>query len=509
MSEMKKNVVANYLGKGWSILSVYIFIPFYMRLLGVEHYGIVAYYAVLFGVFALANMGLTATLSRELARLSAAGDSAPQMRDLVRTLEWVLWGIAAATAAAVYMLAPTIASSCLNVASVPTDSVVRGIRMMGFAMALRFPAELCHGGLLGLHRQVAANVILALVGTIRGGGSVLVLMWVSPTIEAFFVWQIVVNAFEAVLVSTVLWKRLPAASQPAQFRLVVLRSVWRYAAGMSGISVISILLTQVDKLTVGKILSLETFAFYSVASAISRGAVMIGGPIADAVFPKLTQLVQRGEQRQIASLYHQSCQLLAVAAVPVGAVISCFSYELLGIWTQDLIVAENSWMIATVLSAGCTCLALEQIPYRLAQAYGWTSLNVLLGVVSLVIVIPLTIIFTIAWGATGAALGWLVLNAGIMVPFILLLHQRVLPQATKSWFLEDLAFPTVAAVSVVLCGRGLLKNSLGQFEQLAFIGVVWLLATSAATLAAPATRALLVRAVRSRIGAGIVASESP
>lgn len=69
MSQLNRNIVANFLGKGCAVLSIYLFVPFYVNILGVESYGVVGFYAVLQGVFMFANFGLIATLSREMARL--------------------------------------------------------------------------------------------------------------------------------------------------------------------------------------------------------------------------------------------------------------------------------------------------------------------------------------------------------------------------------------------------------------------------------------------------------
>ena len=44
---VRKNVVANYLGQGWSALMGLAFIPLYIRYLGMEAYGLIGVFAVL------------------------------------------------------------------------------------------------------------------------------------------------------------------------------------------------------------------------------------------------------------------------------------------------------------------------------------------------------------------------------------------------------------------------------------------------------------------------------
>ena len=469
-------------------------------MLGIEAYGVVGFYSMLFGVFSFANVGLTATLSRELARLTGESDSLFEMRDLTRTLELVFRGIAVGVAAIVVLLAPLIAEYWVNVQSVSIEAATNGVRLMGIAMALRFPTDLCHGGLLGLQQQIASNTIVAGMGTTRGFGAVVVLWILSPTIEAFFYWQIIVNLIESIVVSHVLWHCLGPKDKPCHFRLSSLQSTWRYAAGMTGISVVSIMLSEIDKLTVSKMLSLEAFAVYSVASIVSRAPIMIGGPIADAIFPRLTQLVQQKELTQVARLYHHGCQLVSVVAIPIGLVIAFFSRELIQIWTQNHEIANESCWPATILVLGTTSLSLLIVPYRLALSNGWTSLNLIIGAVSVVVIIPLIVVLTYLIGVVGAATGWLVLNLGITAPFIYLLHRRVLPGATWRYYLQDVAAPLISSLSILLCGRYVISENQGQVMQLIGIVAIWVLAVVAAVISVPTIRGVIATQLQSRFG---------
>src|SRR2546425_12398080 len=75
----RQNVIANFVGRGWGFISVYLFVPLYLKFLGIEAYGLVGFYATLLGFLTFADMGLTATLNREIARLSARSNAADAM----------------------------------------------------------------------------------------------------------------------------------------------------------------------------------------------------------------------------------------------------------------------------------------------------------------------------------------------------------------------------------------------------------------------------------------------
>src|SRR5437016_11708946 len=128
-----------------------------------------------------------------MARLSARPNTGQEMRDLLRTVETVYWMTALCAALVVVAGAGVVADHWLNSRLLDRDSVVTAVRLMGIVLALQLPAGLYQGGILGRERQILANTLQVVWSLVRGGGAVLVLWLVSPTLTAFFAWQIGVN----------------------------------------------------------------------------------------------------------------------------------------------------------------------------------------------------------------------------------------------------------------------------------------------------------------------------
>src|SRR5215204_4007318 len=109
MSQLKRNLIANFVGRGWAAVMAIVFVPLYVNFMGIESYGLVGFFTTLQAVLALLDLGLTTTLNRELARYSALAEKSQDMRDLVRTLETIYWGLAFSIGVVVFMLSPFIA----------------------------------------------------------------------------------------------------------------------------------------------------------------------------------------------------------------------------------------------------------------------------------------------------------------------------------------------------------------------------------------------------------------
>ena len=91
---LKRNLIANFLGQGWTALMGLAFLPLYIKYLGIEAYGLIGLFAVLTAWLSLLDIGMTPTLSREMARFTGGGHTAESIRDLLRSIEIIALGIA-------------------------------------------------------------------------------------------------------------------------------------------------------------------------------------------------------------------------------------------------------------------------------------------------------------------------------------------------------------------------------------------------------------------------------
>jgi len=485
---IRQNIIANFIGRAWGIVSVYLFIPLYLKFLGIEAFGLVGFYSTLLGVLVFADMGLTATLSREMARLSVLKDTAGKMRDLLRTYESVYLFISLALASIIWVFAPFIAERWLRADTLAPREIAAAIRLMGIAIALQLPSGLYNGGLLGLQKQVLSNSVQIAWGVLRGVGAVLVLWLFSPTIFAFAFWQLFSNAVYCFAVRLSLWRALPCADPRPRFNRMLIRDTWRYAAGMTGMTFIGILLMQTDKLVVSKMLPLEILGYYTLACTVGSVPVMLANPIGIAVFPRLTGLVAMGDRISLTEVYHRMCALVAVAVIPGSLTLALFANDFILAWTGSAAAAHLGGLVATLLLAGQLMQAIAGIPYYVALAHGNVRLYLYIGAVSIVLVVPLLIILIRKIGVVGAGLSWLVMNLCTLPLYLYFFHRQFLPGELRRWCLHDIGLPLLATLPCVLLGRWLVPHTTSRLLTFFLIALVWCAATAASALGIPELR---------------------
>ncbi|MCK4821757.1 polysaccharide biosynthesis protein, partial [bacterium] len=248
MSVLKKNIAANFVGSIWQSLIGLALIPLYIKFMGIESWGLIGLYVSLQAIFGLLDLGLSNTLNREMARLSVLPNKEQQMRNLLRTLEMVYWGIAVFVGIIAMSLSTLIANYWIKAeGGLPLKTIEQSIFIMGLVIALRMPIGLYSGGFMGLQKHVLLNMINVAVTTLGGFGTVLILWLVVPTIQTFFLCQTVVCIINVLLLALFLWAKLPLGDTKAVFQRQLFKGIWKFAAGISGISIFAVILTQLDK----------------------------------------------------------------------------------------------------------------------------------------------------------------------------------------------------------------------------------------------------------------------
>lgn len=472
MNSFRSNLFANFIGTGWATLVQLACVPFYIQLMGIEAYALVGFYMLLLAVLQVLDAGLTTALNREMARRIVDGNEAGAIRNLACTMEGLYWIAGVLVGGAIALLAPYITEHWVNPERLSRSEVVSAIGLMATLVALQWPLSLYQSGLLGLQRQVRLNALRVVFASASGLGAVLVLSMVSADIVTFFRWQGIVMAVNVVATGIAFRTALPASARPPRVEPGLVLRNGMFAAGVAAITLFAMLLTQMDKLVLSKLETLETFGHYVLAGTAASGLFLFVTPLYAAVFPRLSSLVATGDEDGIRALYHASSQLLAMLAVPCAAVLALFSFEVLSAWTGDAAKAARSAPILALLAVGSALNGLMHIPYALQLAHGWTRIGVVLTVGQVVLFLPLLVLSVQHFGAIGAAAIWLALNAFYLAVGLPWTHRKLLRGNALQWLVFDVGLPAAGAIAAALVGRLLLPDDLGRWGMVAYLFAV-------------------------------------
>jgi O-antigen/teichoic acid export membrane protein len=489
----KINVVANFAGNIWIALLSIFFVRIYMHYMGVEAYGLIGIFSSIQAFIVLLDFGLSPTLNRELARLSALHNRTQEMHDIKRTLEIPNWICAVFIALLLSALAPLIAQFWVQPKNLSVETITQALIIIGVNIAIQFSVNFYTGGLMGLQKQLFLNLINIFCATLRSVGAFLVLAFVSPTIQGFLLWQGLVALLQVVLMVFTLKYSLPDASDKGHFQKDSLRKIWRFAAGMTGLTIVGLILTQTDKVILSRMLNLETFGYYTLAVTISSMAIsMVGSSITHAVYPQFSRLVSLGDETALRELYHRSCQIMSALLFPIMIILALFSYDILLVYFGREEIAAHTYLLLSLVAIGSGLHYLVSLSNSLQLAHGWTKLGFYLNVAAIIFLIPMMVIGVYKYGAIGGAVSWVILNIFYVLVYVQIMHRRILKGEQWKWYLTDTAVPFLATILVAGTGKLLLPANGTRFETIIGLLIISAMTFLFTAFSTKATRHYLV-----------------
>jgi len=485
-------VMANFAGAICSMIISILSVPFYLRYLGAEGYGVVGFSTTLLSIVTFLDGGLTLTVNREFARLSDSPDNIRQRRETLSAGTVLFALIALVVTAAIWSCAPWIARDWLNSSNISIGELVVSIRLIGFILGEQMLWALFQGALFGLHRQITANAVRIAGLTARAIGAVLILKYLSSTPSAFFAW------YGSVLLAQILVARMLLARDVRTSDAFVLPSsrmlklLLLQTRGFGALAILSLLLSQVDKLLISRMLPLQEFGYYMVAVSVSLLPLMIAAPFTNVFFPTLSRLAQARPAAAV-TVFKLGTGLIGSIVVPVGFTLAMFSREMIFAWTGSATVTEHVAPIVTILIAGYSINGTLQLTYYFEMAHARTRIPIISNIIALLLIVPSMIALSRSFGALGVAGCWFLLNVGYLIIGMPILLRRSLGRRLLEFYIHSLLPPYGVTLIIVGLARILVPGGLSRIAGGIVTLAVLCLAMAACFLVLPRLRELVFR----------------
>jgi O-antigen/teichoic acid export membrane protein len=369
------------------------------------------------------------------------------------------------------LLSDFIAYRWLNPERLSQPLLVEALVFISVVVGLRLPLALYMGGLNGLQRQYLANLLLATFETVQNAGALAVLWLIEPTVKAFFLWQALATVFQ-VLAFKIALSRSIASDRKGVYCRDIVNQVWRFAAGMSGTSALGLVITQMDKVLLSKLLTLTEFGYYTLAVAVASVINRLIKPVATAYYPRFTELISLDDRPGLARAYHQGCQLMAVSVLPLALVMAFFSEDLLRLWISDPVVVSHVYLLVSLLVVGNALNSLLTLPYMMQLAYGWTTLGFYLHVIDMFLLVPAFYFSIVNWGTVGAAATWVAFNCGHFIA-VRVMYSRLLINEMQRWYVNDVGILIAVVLLVTGLGRVAMPDDFSEMQKIMLMVVVF------------------------------------
>lgn len=449
---VRRNITANFASQVYVTLASIVFLPLYVSYIGVEAYGLVGFFVTLTTLFQVLDLGLAATMTREIARYRGGAKTAGEVRGIFRVFELCFFAIACAGCIAVLLLSNALATRWLQVERLAIGEVETSIALMGVAIGLRFMAGFYRSVAVGFEHQVWLAGFNSVVATLRFGFILPVLAWVGSTPTIFFGYQLVIALVEvfALLIYAYRTMPRPVGAGSLDKSWANLRGSVRFTAGVSVLSLLHLAITQADKLALSRLVPLTEYSLFSLTTVVAGGIITMTAPVTQAVLPRMAKIAAEGKPEDLIRLYRETTQLVCVLVIPMAVCLGLFAAPILVAWTGNETIGRNAGPLLALYSIGNALLAVSAFAYYLQYAHGSLRLHVIGQAGFALVWVPALVIGASFHGAVGAAVVWVVMTAIFFLAWLPVVHARFAPGLHLRWLAVDvlpiLAFGAAAGL---------------------------------------------------------------
>lgn len=471
-------------------------LPFYLRFLGMEAYGLIGFYATLQAVLQVLDLGLAPTVSREVAHGAETGQQR-RSASMLRTLGLVYIGVALLIAAVVALAAPWIGAHWLQAKALPEETVTQAATLMGVNLACRWPISLYHGALVGAHRLARSAATSMTINILAAITTIAVLAWGERSIQMFFVVQAAFGLLQAIVLRVLAQRAMGERDAPYDF--ADLKRVLHFSAWMSGIAITSLVFTQLDKALLSRLVDLESFGHYMLAALLVGGLAVLTTPAFNVLYPKFTTLHARGDNAGLAKFYSDTSRMFAAAVFSLALALALHVQAIVTLWTGRADVAVRVAPLVVLLAVGSALNGLMYFPYALQLATGRPRIPFALNVALLVIALPMIVWLTLHRGAVGGALSWALLGVVYVAVGTIVTGRKVAGFAGPGWLARDIAIPLLLALLPALAGAWITRAfPMSSLAETAIAAVAACIGIAAGALYSPYARQQVLAFVRAR-----------
>jgi len=380
------------------ILISLVAVPVYLQRIGSARYGVLAIVWVLLSYFGFFDLGITRAISNHVARLHGA--PAHEKSSLL----WTALLVTSALGLSGGLLLLLAGHYLLGyVFKIPTDlrpEVLASLPWMALAVPLATTSSVLSGSLEGQERFGVVNIVGVLTNFLLQVVPLSVAILSGPDLSRLIGSMVLVRCAVAVGLFFICRRVIPLKGLPTINRAWIGRLL-RYGSWVSISSLISPILTTLDRLIVGAQIGVASLIYYTIPQNLITQMAVLPTSLSRTLFPRFSKLEGVAANEMSQAAFRVLCALITPITVAVLVGLKPF----LQIWLGSP-VAEVAAPVGEILLIGFWFNSLAFIPFALLQGQGRPDITAKFHMIELLPYLLCLWFGLKIFGIQGAAWAW-------------------------------------------------------------------------------------------------------
>lgn len=396
---VKRDTVYNLGGSIAPMFVSLLTVPVYLHLIGNARYGVLAIVWLFLGYFGMFDPGITRAAAYHIARLHSPEQS--------RERESVFWTALLINSAfgivggiVLYFAARPIFMSFFKMPASMKAEVMTSLPWLAASIPVSIVAGVLGGALQAREWFGFSNSVNVGNAVVTQLAPLAVAYWHGPELTWLIPTVLVARTVGAIPMGIALVRALPLGIG-GHYDPSRMKDLFTYGGWITITNLMTPVLSTMDRMLIGSLLSAEAVAFYTVPFNLVSRASILPGALASSLFPKLS----RGSTEDSSRLASDSVAALAAVMTPVIvlgiAVLPVFMRH----WVGHSF-AEHAAPVGIIVLIGIWVNGLAYIPYSHLQATGRPDIVAKFHALELAPFIGLLWVGLHYFGLVGAAWAW-------------------------------------------------------------------------------------------------------
>jgi O-antigen/teichoic acid export membrane protein len=409
------NTLLNLVGRVVPLMVGIATMPYVIRHLGPDRFGLLSLAWMVVGYFALFDLGIGPATTKFVAELLGKGEI-EKLPALVWTalLSQTCFGLVAGLLLAA--ASPLLVNRLLKI---PPELHPQA-HLIFLIMAAALPIDFASGSLRGV---LAASQRFDLLNALGVPSSALTYLLPVVALGLGFglpaiVFFLVLARIAAIAILLAMCFRLhPVLRARPCFDRSLVRSLLGYGGWITVSGAVGPILVFFDRFLIGALLSIAAVGFYTPPFMISTKLWILPGSLMSTLFPAFSSSAGRGDNEWIRNALIRSLKFLLLTVGPAALVLAFFARPFLTLWLGAKFANEGT-LVLQIMAVAVFVNSLGHVPYNLLQGIGRPDLTAKFHLIEVPFHVVLAWFLVARFGLAGAALAWAI---RVTLDFVLLI----------------------------------------------------------------------------------------
>lgn len=480
----------NLVAFGVGLASQFFIVPFVVRWIGLEAFGVAAVVLAICAPVSLVGTVLGQALIREIASRAAVGEESSIAACTTAAIRWCLLACAIGWIALV-LVGPLAARPLISVADAASD--LRMAMLIAASGSMAQQVTLVLQGVSAAHQDYRTIAKMTLFTALASSGVTLGITWLAPNGLGYLTGISVGFAVGMIAWlyrwwSAISWKRVFSTKTLDGSSALMHFGKWQGIAQLAGL-----LGNQIDRYALGAMTPVSVVGQYAVANRLQEAAYIGVIKAGEVLFPRFGSMASLSLADRLA-FFQLASWVVGTISTAMLVPLAMLSTSVLTLWVGPQTALGADRMLFILVLGGVIGSASNVFTYY-AMGVGRNVAVAAISVLFSVLTVILTIVLIASFGSEAAGMGLLLASVARVAASMILTRRLFFPEIQWSALFVSTALPVLVGIGITTGSENLITLRINGWLELAL---------AYATLSAAVFVACLLATALTPVGRGIV-----